>query len=133
MAGRCPWQSRHNIKLLKTLIGKGFEIEEIEKIVGYAALSPDQQMILHVTRIARNDFLVQNAFDENDVYSSRSKTSAMLEAIVEYYSFINSVFRKSGDRKFDREVESRISGMKASDEKGAEALLKEIKDRLAYV
>ncbi len=122
-----------NIKMLRTLIGKGFEIEEVEKIVGYEALSPDQKMTLHVTRIARNDFLVQNAYDENDVYSSRLKTSAMVEAVVEYHAFISSVFRKSGQIKFDKEIESRISGMKGSDEKGAENLLKEIKERLAYV
>ena len=115
------------------MIEKGFEIEEIERIVGYEALSADQKIILHMTRIARNDFLVQNSFDENDVFCSRTKTTAMIEAIVTYDSFVASVYRKGGQIKFDKEVEALISRMKGSDEKGAEKILQEIKDRLAYV
>lgn len=122
-----------NIKILRSLIEKGFEIEEIERIVGYEALSADQKITLHMMRIARNDFLVQSAFDENDVYCSRVKTTAMVEAIVTYNSFVAGVYRKGGQIKFDKEVEALISTMKTSDEKGAEKVLQEIKDRLAYV
>ena len=122
-----------NIKALRSLVEKGFEIEEIEKIVGYEALSPEQKITLRMTRIIRRDFLVQNAFDENDAYCSRVKTTAMLEAIAIYYSMVTRIYRKGGQIKFDKDAEALIGKMKASDEKGAEGALQEIKNRLAYV
>jgi V/A-type H+-transporting ATPase subunit A len=57
------------------------ELEEIVRLVGLDALSPDNRLIMETARSIREDFLHQNAFHEIDTYTSFQKMSKMMELI----------------------------------------------------
>ncbi len=61
------------------------ELQELVQLVGMDALSPTDRLLLEASRMVREDFLHQNAFDDIDTYTSMQKQSLMLEIIVEYY------------------------------------------------
>lgn len=60
-------------------------LEEIVRLVGVEALSKEEQLVLHIARIIREDFLQQNAFDEVDTYTSLPKQARLLGCILKLY------------------------------------------------
>jgi V/A-type H+/Na+-transporting ATPase subunit A len=67
-----------------TLLQQESKLEEIVRLVGTDALSPREQLTLEVTRMIREDFLFQNAFDANDAYTSLKKQYRILRAILRF-------------------------------------------------
>ncbi len=61
------------------------ELEEIVKLVGMDALSASDRLKLEVARSIREDYLHQNAFMEEDTYTSLHKQYLLMKAIMEYY------------------------------------------------
>ena len=61
------------------------KLEEIVRLVGMDSLSPREQLLLEVTRMIREDFLFQNAFDPKDAYTSLQKQFKLLKAILFFY------------------------------------------------
>ena len=61
------------------------ELEEIVKLVGMDALSATDRLKLEVARSIREDYLHQNAFMEEDTYTSLHKQYLLMKAIMEYY------------------------------------------------
>jgi V/A-type H+/Na+-transporting ATPase subunit A len=61
------------------------KLEEIVRLVGMESLSPREQLLLEVTRMIREDFLFQNAFDPKDAYTSLSKQYRLLKTILFFY------------------------------------------------
>ena len=57
------------------------ELEEIVKLVGLDALSPEDRLTLEVARSVREDFLQQNAFEDEDSYTALDKQFAMMELV----------------------------------------------------
>ena len=57
------------------------ELEEIVKLVGLDALSPEDRLTLEVARSVREDFLQQFAFDEVDGYTPLDKQYALLRLV----------------------------------------------------
>ena len=57
-------------------------LEEVVRLVGMAALSAQEQLVLHLARIIREDYLQQNAFDKVDTYTSLPKQYRMLKSII---------------------------------------------------
>ncbi len=60
-------------------------LEEIVRLVGFESLSNQDRLIMETARIIREDFLMQNAFDEIDTYNSFKKQSMILRMIIEFY------------------------------------------------
>lgn len=60
-------------------------LEEIVRLVGLEALSKHEQLVLHIARIIREDYLQQNAYDEVDTYTSLHKQHRMLSLILDLY------------------------------------------------
>jgi V/A-type H+-transporting ATPase subunit A len=60
-------------------------LEEVVRLVGIEALSSQEQLLLHVARMIREDYLQQNAFDEVDTYTALGKQFRMLKSIVSFY------------------------------------------------
>ena len=60
-------------------------LEEVVRLVGLEALSKPEQLLLHVARSLREDYLQQNAFDDVDTYTSLHKQYRMLEIILTAY------------------------------------------------
>ncbi len=61
------------------------ELEEIVKLVGMDALSSGDRLKMEVARSIREDYLHQNAYHEEDTYSSLSKQCALMRAILGFY------------------------------------------------
>lgn len=61
------------------------ELDEIVKLVGIDALSAGDRLTLEAARSIREDYLQQNAFEENDTYTSMKKQCGLLELILHYY------------------------------------------------
>lgn len=60
-------------------------LEEIVRLVGLDALSGREQLLLETTRMIREDFLFQNAFDPEDAYTPPAKQFRILRAIMRFY------------------------------------------------
>lgn len=67
------------------LLQEESELEEIVRLVGVDALSPDDRLILETARSIREDYLHQNAFHEIDTYTSLHKQYRMLKLILTFH------------------------------------------------
>ena len=67
-----------------TLLQKESELQEIVKLVGPDALPQKERAILESTRMIREDFLQQSAFDEVDTYCPGKKQYEMLRLILKF-------------------------------------------------
>ena len=54
------------------------------KLVGMDALSAEDRMTLEIAQSIREDFLQQNAFEDNDTYTELQKQSALIELIFSF-------------------------------------------------
>ena len=72
-------------KLLKILQNEN-ELQEIVKLVGVDALSPEDRMTLEVAQSIREDFLQQNAFEDDDSFTPLDKQNALIELIFSFDS-----------------------------------------------
>ncbi|MBM3250850.1 MAG: V-type ATP synthase subunit A, partial [Candidatus Nealsonbacteria bacterium] len=67
------------------ILNEESRLEEIVRLVGFESLSDRDKLIMETARIIREDFLIQNAFDSADTYTSFKKQRKMLEMIINYY------------------------------------------------
>lgn len=68
------------------LLQKEAELQEIVRIVGPDALPDREKAILIVTRMLREDYLQQDAFDEVDTYCPPKKQVTMMRVILNFYN-----------------------------------------------
>ena len=67
------------------LLQEEAKLEEIVRLVGMESLSSKERLIMEVSKMLREDFLFQNAFDEHDAYTSLQKQYRLMKAIVMFY------------------------------------------------
>lgn len=72
---------RESMELLK----KDSELEELVRFIGTDALSDNDKLIMQIARKIREDFLLQNAYDERDTYTSLRKEFLILDLIMKFY------------------------------------------------
>jgi len=68
------------------LLAQEAELEEIVRLVGVESISPKEQLALFASKMIREDFLYQSAFDPVDQYSSLKKQYHMLKAIMGFFN-----------------------------------------------
>ena len=78
------WMEKRAAMML--LLQKESELEEIVQLVGIDALSPQDRLVLEVSRSIREDFLHQDSFHEVDTYTPLGKQYAMMSLILDYHS-----------------------------------------------
>ncbi len=85
------WFAEHVSKNWNEVVGRCLrvlqeeaDLQEIVKLVGMDALSPEDRIKLDVAQSIREDFLQQNAFLEVDWYTSLGKQHGMLRLIFHY-------------------------------------------------
>ena len=61
------------------------KLEEIVKLVGMESLSSREKLVLLVSKMIREDFLFQNAFDREDAYTPLKKQYGILKSIMSVY------------------------------------------------
>jgi V/A-type H+-transporting ATPase subunit A len=66
------------------LLQKEAELQEIVQLVGSDALPAEQQVLLETSRLIREIYLQQNAYDKVDAYSSLQKDYKLWKAILKY-------------------------------------------------
>ncbi len=67
------------------LLQKEAELQEIVRIVGPDALPEKERAVLIVTRMIREDYLQQDAFDEVDTYCPPKKQVTMMRILLNFY------------------------------------------------
>ncbi len=72
-------------KRAMAILEKEDELTEIVRLVGIDALSPPDRLVMKTSRIIRQDFLHQNAFHDDDTYTSVEKQFLLLQMILRYH------------------------------------------------
>ena len=62
------------------------ELAEIVRLVGVEALSPEEQILMETAKSIREDFLQQNAFRDDDQFSSLYEQDRLLEIILLFHT-----------------------------------------------
>jgi V/A-type H+-transporting ATPase subunit A len=73
------------------------ELQEIVRLVGQDALSPADRMTLETARMIREDFLQQNAFVNEDAYSTYGKQFRLLDLVLQYDSMCRAALDKGAE------------------------------------
>lgn len=74
-----------NRRRAMALLTEESSLQEIVRLVGQDALSPQDQLKLFTSKSIREDFLQQNAFDDVDTYCSMEKQFKMLRLILLFH------------------------------------------------
>lgn len=108
--------SREAMKLLE----QEAELQEIVRLIGVDALSPEDRLILEGARSIREDFLHQNAFHEIDTYASLKKQYKMLSVCMFNYNKAREALSRgiAFDDIVKMDVRERIARMKYLEESG---------------
>ena len=70
------------------------ELQEIVRLVGQDALSPADRLTMETAKMIREDFLQQNAFVDEDAYSSYAKQFRLLDIVLKYDEACRNVIEK---------------------------------------
>ncbi len=117
-----------NANLAMELLQKEAELLEIVQLVGTDALPEREQFILLITRMIREDYLQQNAFDEVDAYTPLTKQALMLKAIITFYNRgLELLEEKSVKELYELPVVEEIARMKFMSEEEIKSLIEKIK------
>ena len=100
------------------LLQKEVELQEIVQLVGPDALPDTEKAILEVTRMIREDFLQQSAFDEIDSFCPLEKQYWMLKTILAFHDAMTEALGKgvSLQQVLDLPVKTAIARMKEQEE-----------------
>ena len=73
------------------------ELQEIVRLVGQDALSPADRLTMETAKMIREDFLQQNAFVDEDAYSSYGKQFRLLDLVLQYDALCREALEKGAD------------------------------------
>jgi V/A-type H+-transporting ATPase subunit A len=106
--------SREAMKLLE----QEAELQEIVRLIGVDALSPEDRLILEGARSIREDFLHQNAFHDIDTFASLKKQYRMLSVCMFYYNKAREALKKgmAFDDIVKMDIRDKIARMKYLEE-----------------
>ncbi|WP_407463124.1 ATP synthase subunit A [Methanobrevibacter sp.] len=123
---------RANRDQAMVLLQKESELEEIVQLVGPDALPDSEQVVLETTRMLREDFLQQNAYDDVDTYCSPIKQAGMLATILKFHEAASAAVERGADVKeiAALTVKEDIARMKYIPEDEFEARVKEIQEKV---
>ena len=99
------------------------ELQEIVRLVGQDALSPADRLTMETAKMIREDFLQQNAFVDEDAYSSYAKQFRLLDIILQYDALCRDALNKGADMNglFAIDIREKIGRAKMSDAKTFES------------
>ena len=103
------------------------ELQEIVRLVGQDALSPADRLTMETAKMIREDFLQQNAFIEEDAYSSYFKQFRLLDMVLEYDAACRAVIGTADVNKlFNIPARERIGRAKMVEQDKVAATFDEI-------
>ena len=71
--------------LVNKILSKEQELKNIEQLVGTENLPEDQQLILFISKLIKNSFLIQNAYDNIDSFTDIKKLILQIKLILLFY------------------------------------------------
>lgn len=99
-----PWLNAHVNKDFRQnrdramhLLQLESELDEIVRLVGVDALSPQDRLTMETARMIREDFLQQNAFSDTDSYTSPEKQFALLKLILAFHNAAEAAVEKGAE------------------------------------
>jgi len=109
----CHWNELR--QRIMNILQQEAELQEIVQLVGVDSLSAPDRLLLEEARSIREDYIQQNAFDDNDAYSTYEKQYKMLELVLSYYDVAKAALDKGADMNalFTMPVRDRIARAKA--------------------
>lgn len=114
------------------LLQQEAELEEIVRLVGPEALPESDKLVLLVTRMIREDFLMQSAYNEVDTYCIPLKAQLMLQTIIRFYELTQKMLESGLTTAEIRNspIVPRISRMKNIPNDQAEETLKKLRGEM---
>jgi len=124
------WISMRN-DLMK-LLQEESELEEIVRLVGVDALSPEDRLKLEAAKSIREDYLHQNAFHDIDTYTSLEKQYRMMKLILDFYYKAKNALSNGADIRqiFNLPVREKIGRAKYIPEEQVSKAFSEIETEL---
>lgn len=99
-----PWFDKHvhsdwmeTRQHLMSLLQEEASLNEIVKMVGMDALSPQDRLKMEASRSIREDFLHQNSFDDIDTYTSLNKQYYMMKLVYAFYEEGTAALQNGAD------------------------------------
>ncbi len=115
------------------------ELQEIVRLVGQDALSPDDRLTMETAKMIREDFLQQNAFVDEDAYSSYRKQFRLLDMVLKYDVYCRDALNRGADMNglFAIDAREKIGRAKMADpnafEEAYDAIEKQMKAEIDEV
>ena len=115
------------------------ELQEIVRLVGQDALSPADRMTMETAKMIREDFLQQNAFVDEDAYSSYKKQFRLMDLVLRYDALCREALQKGANMEalFVIPAREKIGRAKMADaaafEKDYDAIEAQMKAEIADV
>ena len=112
------------------LLQREAELKDIVQLVGADALPDSEKIILEIGRMIREGFLVQNAYDEIDTYTSMKKQSIILNAILYFRAKSDEALKSQveADKIMKMKIREDISRLKGVREDDIERAGKKVKE-----
>jgi len=104
------------------LLEEASKIEETARIIGEKALPDEQRLILLLSEIIREGFLIQNAYHEVDTYCEPEKQVKMLRAILEFYDMVEPLIKGGVPIERVREMRCIVELMRMKEQRGLEPI-----------
>ncbi len=115
------------------------ELQEIVRLVGQDALSGSDRLTMETAKMVREDFLQQNAFVDEDAYSSYAKQFRLMDIVLHYDELCREALAKGADlsKLFVIPVREKIGRAKMADPKAFDeiydAIEREMQEEIAQV
>ncbi len=115
------------------------ELQEIVRLVGQDALSPADRLTMETAKMIREDFLQQNAFVDEDAYSSYAKQYRLLDVVLQYDAMCREALGKGADMNglFAIDAREKIGRAKMADantfQKDYDAIAAQMKQEIEAV
>ena len=108
------------------------ELQEIVRLVGQDALSPADRLTMETAKSIREDFLQQNAFVDEDAYSSYRKQYRLMDLVLRFDELCREALQKGADMEklFVIPARERIGRAKMADVKVFEQEYTEIEEQM---
>ena len=118
---------------LMSLLQEEASLNEIVKMVGMDALSPQDRLKMEAARSIREDFLHQNSFDEIDTYTSLKKQYYMMKLVYAFYKVGTQALEQGTNinNLVNMAVRERIGRFKYTKEDEIDAEFTKVKEELA--
>ncbi len=104
------------------LLEEASEIEETARIIGEKALPDEQRLILLISDMIKEGFLVQNAYHEVDTYCDVEKQAKLLRALVNFYDVTEPLIENGVPIEKIRELSVVSDLMKVKESRGTDEI-----------